>query len=100
MGPRKAAPNRNGKTTTEKQYKQAFNKWWIFFCELKNMEHAVPTFVDGKGGITDESNVLFCEFAKFMSAQPGMTINIWKTHSIGCNLSWEIKWEHATNLDQ
>ena len=42
------------------------------------MEHAVPTFVDVKGEITDESNVLFCEFAKHMSAQPGMTINIWK----------------------
>ena len=41
MGPRKAAPNRNGKTTTEKQYKQAFNKWWKKICDLKKMLHVL-----------------------------------------------------------
>ena len=40
--------------------------------------HAVLRFVDDMGIVADVANTLFCEFSKFMSAQPGMSISKWK----------------------
>ena len=42
------------------------------------MPHDILKFVHDRGNMTDKANSLFCEFAQFLSAQPGITINIWK----------------------
>ena len=59
MPRRKAVRNNNGESTTVKQHKQAFNKWWKKYCNCKKIPHKVPKFVDEKGNTTDKANSLF-----------------------------------------
>ena len=87
MPRRKTLKSGKGSSTTEIQHKFGFSKWWKKFCCHKKMPHAVPRFVDDTGIVTDEANTLFCEFTKFTSAQPGMSMSKWKK-----SFNW-LQWE-------
>ena len=79
MSRRKAVRNNDGESTTTKQHKQALNKCLNFVCDIKKMPHDFLKFVHDRGNMTDKANSLFCEFTQFLNAQPGITINTWKT---------------------
>ena len=40
----------------------------------------MPRFVFDTGIVANETNTLFCEFAKFLSTQPGMYMSKWNNY--------------------